>query len=72
MTTPTLEDEPLTVPAAAFGSTAFWRRLNHLAVAAGHDEHPLMLVGHVDPNNRYTLQCQRCTLGVVEMVVRRD
>lgn len=68
MTSP---DEPLTVPAAVFGTAAFWRRLEHLAGEAGHGEHPLMLVGRTDPNNRYTLRCERCTAGVVELLVDR-
>ncbi|MFJ8690208.1 hypothetical protein [Micromonospora wenchangensis] len=63
----------LTTPADGFATTPFWRRLTAVAAEQGHDrDHGLQLVGHVDPDNLYTLRCVRCDLAVVELTVDRS
>jgi hypothetical protein len=48
-------DEPrqVTVPAAQFADAGFWRRATATAAEAGHDGHPVMLVGEADPTTVY-------------------
>lgn len=64
--------EPVRVRAAVFGSDRFWRHLNRLADDAGHEGHTRWLSGRLDPDNAYTLWCQRCDAAVVEMLVDRE
>ncbi|WP_328384363.1 hypothetical protein OHQ88_33415 (plasmid) [Micromonospora zamorensis] len=64
-------NELLVVPAAGFGSDLFWARLSRLADERGHLDHPRMLVGFVEPQNRYTLRCERCREPVVQLAVDR-
>jgi hypothetical protein len=66
------EPEHLLVAQEVFAGDRFWAALDRLADRRGHDEHPRVLVGLIDPINRYELRCVRCERPIATMDVRRD
>lgn len=59
------------MPAAEFAGTVFWRRAEATAADRGHDGHPVMPVGQVDPADVYLLCCPPCETTIIEIVVDR-
>jgi hypothetical protein len=45
--------------------------LNQLVNGRRHAGHTRWLSGQADPDNHYTLWCQRCEVALVELVVGR-
>jgi hypothetical protein len=66
------DPKQVTVPAVDFAGPNFWRRANTVAADAGHDGHPVTLVGVADPTNLYQLRCPFCDVTIVEVTVDRS